>query len=577
MSITQSKTVLKLIIASTILYSIGKYAVGRVRNLKLRNKAKEKLRRKLEFKLNAEDVGIELESFILSLTAGELAKGIRERKFSCVQVMSIYAKRALEIGRNLNLTTEECFEDALREAKLCDEEVEKGVFRGLLHGVPISLKDHFSMKGYQTTYGLSWKLDYTDDETFILIELLKKQGAIPFVRSNVSQGLMWIESKNRVYGQALNPWNTLKTPGGSSGGEGGLIAARASPLGIASDVGGSIRCPCNFCGVYGFVPTPKRVPKAWILGSKVHNVELMGQFLECSYGPIGKCVEDLSLVLQIWLSDELFSLKPEVVPLKFEISKYKSSKSLKVGIFPGHEKFPVAKCIKDAIIKCGQELQTTCEVIQYDFPQLEKLAKLFNLLYGMEGNSGLFEALKGEDPEDYFTLMIFNENHPYLMALLMKVLKLAGQKRLVELYDLSVEASIPGYLQIFQDIEDVVQDTIRGWENLALDCVVCPAFGVVAVSHGQATDVVPCLVYSYIWNMLGFCFGVIPVGIVEKGQAKFEDSFDDILTKACREVMENGEGLPYALQVVGLPYKDEVVLNLMKRIEGIFDFHKYAL
>ena len=350
MNITQVKAILKLIIASTVLYNVGKYAVGRVRNSKLRNKAKEKLRKKLEFKLNAEDVGIELVSFILSLTVVELAKGIRERKFSCVQVMSVYAARALEIGRKLNLTTEEYFEDALREAKVCDEEVERGVFRGALHGVPISIQDHFSMKGHQTTSGLSWKLDYTDNETFILIDLLKQQGAIPFVRSNVSQGLMWIESKNRIYGQALNPWNILKTPGGSSGGEGGLVAARASPLGIASDIGGSIRCPCSFCGVYGFVPTPKRVPKAWILDSKVHNIELMGQLLECSYGPIGKCVEDLSLVLQIWLSDELFSLKPEVVPIKFEVNKYNSSKSLKVGIFPGHEKFPVAKCIRDEII-----------------------------------------------------------------------------------------------------------------------------------------------------------------------------------------------------------------------------------
>lgn len=577
MDITKAKFIFKLVLAAVVAYKGSNYVLGRIKNLKLRNKAKEKLRKKLESKLNIEKVEQELEECILALSAGELARAIREKKFSCVQVVSVYIKRAVDIGRRLNLTAEECFDDALREARICDEEVERGHFRGALHGVPISIKDHFSMKGYQSTVGLSWKLDYTDSETFILIELLKKHGAIVFVRSNVSQGMMWIESKNRIYGQALNPWDISRTPGGSSGGEGGLIASRASPLGIASDSGGSIRCPCTFCGVYGFVPTAKRLPKAWILDSKVHNIELLGQIIECSYGPMGKCVQDLALVIQIWLSDELFALKPEVVPLKFDHEKFSSTSSFKVGIFPGHNKFPVAKCIQDSILKCADGLQSTCNIIPYNFPQLEKLAKLFNNLFGMEGNTNLFEVLNGEDPEDYYNLMIFSNEHQRITALIMKILKLAGQKRLVELYDLSSQANIKEYLRVFQEIEDTIQETIRDWEILGLDCIVCPAVGVVAVPHGKATDVIPCLVYSYIWNLLGFCFGVVPVDVVCKGQTGFQDEFQDMLTKACAEVMDGSEGLPYALQVVGLPYKDEVVLNVMKRIEDNFDFHRYAL
>lgn len=573
----KAKNIFKLGLAAAVIYKGAKYALGRIRNLRLRNKAKEKLRKKLQVKLDIEGVEQEIENRILSLSAWELARGIREKEFSCVQVVSVYVKRAEDIGRRLGLTAEECFEDALKEARICDEEVQRGHFRGALHGVPISVKDQFPMKGYQSTVGLSWKLDYTDNETFILIELLKKHGAIVFVRSNVSQGMMWIESKNRIYGQALNPWDISRTPGGSSGGEGGLLASRSSPLGIGSDSGGSIRCPCAFCGVYGFVPTPKRLPKAWILDSKVHNNELFDQVIEFSYGPIGKCVQDLSLVIQIWLSEDLFALKPEIVPLPFNHEQYNSTDPFTVGVYLGHNKFPVAQCIKDSITLCANSLQPTCKLIPYTFPQLEKLAKLFNQLFGMGGNTNLFEVLNGEDPEDYYNLMIFSNDHPRITALIMKILKLAGQKRLTELYDISSESNINAYLEIFQEIEDTVQAVVKEWESLQLDCIVCPVVGVVAVQHGKAADVVPCLVYSFIWNLLGFCCGVVPVGVVRKGQGFFEDEFQDLLSKACGEVMDGSEGLPYALQVVGLPYKDEVVLNVMKRVENCFGFHKYAL
>ena len=96
-------------------------------------------------------------------------------------------------------------------------------------------------------------------EDSAVIEVLKKHGAIPFVKSNGPQMMMTIESVNHIWGRSKNPWNPERTVGGSSGGEAGLIASRCSPLGFGTDIGGSVRIPALYCGVYTIKPTAERL------------------------------------------------------------------------------------------------------------------------------------------------------------------------------------------------------------------------------------------------------------------------------------------------------------------------------
>ncbi len=131
---------------------------------------------------------------------------------------------------------------------------------------------------------------------------MRKAGAIFFVRSNLPQSLMIYESFNNIYGRAENPWDRTRTPGGSSGGEGGLIASRCSPLGIGTDVGGSVRVPSELCGIFGLKPSPNRV-------SSLGQVELTPTFgadrvVPYVFGPMARSTDDLALAYRVLTNPE---------------------------------------------------------------------------------------------------------------------------------------------------------------------------------------------------------------------------------------------------------------------------------
>ena len=159
---------------------------------------------------------------------------------------------------DLNALADINFDDALKEAIQCDKETKNKKSRGPLHGIPISIKDELHVAGTVTTLGLAARSDNIILEDGLIVENLRRHGAIPFVKSNVPPLLMLYETENIIFGVTKNPLDIKRTPGGSSGGEAALIASRCSPAGIGSDIGGSIRIPCAFCGLYGFKPSSIR-------------------------------------------------------------------------------------------------------------------------------------------------------------------------------------------------------------------------------------------------------------------------------------------------------------------------------
>lgn len=563
-------------IGAYALLQVGKYFKGWVRRWKLSNKGKKKLDERNKAKIDLPELDVEVENLILALNVCQLCEKIRNKELKSEQIVVAYIKRAAKIGRELGLSAEECFEDALREAKICDEETEKGHSRGILHGIPISVKDHYGMKGYFSSCGLAWKLDYPDTEDAVLVKLLVEQGAIPFVRSNVCQAMMWIETSNQIYGRAKNPWDTSRTVGGSSGGEGGLVSSRSSPLGIGSDIGGSIRTPSAFCGVYGFKVSPKRVSIRGIYASSLNGYEGFECAVKCSYGPIGRCVDDLALVLKSWFCERQFELDPTVVPLKFNEAEYESHKKLKIGYFTHIPGYPVAECIKKAVIQCAEGL-SDCEVVQYDFVNANEIIYSFLDLYAGNNQAEFEEELNGEEPENYYKLQLFSYDHPYITNVALALLKMLKNARLARFFDQKTGISSSSFVSIYQAAQDAAMKLFADWSSKGIDAVICPVFGTVAPQHDASVDVAPCLVYSFIMNLLALPAGIVPAGIVKKGEAFYTDEFNDLLTSACDHVMQNSEGLPYAVQVVGLPYKDEVVLRVMKKVEQVFGFNQYPI
>lgn len=163
----------------------------------------------------------------------------------------------------------------------------------------MGIKEHIAMRGFYATCGLATFCEAPCTEDAVLVTLLKEAGAIPLVRSNVPQLLMLPESDNGIYGNAVNPYNPGFTPGGSSGGEGAVIASRCAPVGVGTDIGGSIRIPSNFCGIYGFKPTSTRVSYKGCVEPREGGFD--GQTtIPSACGPMGRCVDDLVLMMRAW-------------------------------------------------------------------------------------------------------------------------------------------------------------------------------------------------------------------------------------------------------------------------------------
>ncbi|NXF99134.1 VDHAP protein, partial [Sakesphorus luctuosus] len=231
---------------------------------------------------------------------------------------------ALEVNREVNCVTDFIHgcEDQLHTLKKQKE-------KGLLHGIPISIKDHINCKGHISSGGMVKFLGQVKEEDSIIVQVLKHQGAIPFVKTNILRTMINYDCSNLIFSQMLNPLNHLKSPGGSSGGEGALIAGGASILGIGSDVAGSICLPSSFCGLYGLKPTGNRIsPSACCDSTFVLAVTAM-------LGPMARDVDSLALCMRALLCEKMFQLDPTVPPIPFDEEVYTSSKPLRTGYYEG--------------------------------------------------------------------------------------------------------------------------------------------------------------------------------------------------------------------------------------------------
>lgn len=178
----------------------------------------------------------------------ELAAG----RLKSVDVVTAFCKRAAIAQQLTNCLTEMFFDTAIEHAKSLDEYYEKnGKPRGPFHGLPISLKDSFRIKGLDASIGIASLCCKPCTTNSPLVDLLVEAGAVLYCKTNVPQTLMALDSHNNIFGRVINPANRHLTPGGSSGGEGALVAMRGSPLGVGTDVGGSIRIPAACNGLYG--------------------------------------------------------------------------------------------------------------------------------------------------------------------------------------------------------------------------------------------------------------------------------------------------------------------------------------
>jgi amidase len=229
------------------------------------------------------------ESEICFMTATEIARRIRAKELSCREVMEAHLTRIEEVNPIVNaIVTRIPPEKALALADVADDDLVQGTVIGPLHGLPIAHKDLVPTKDIRTTLGSPIFKDLVPDVDALIVERLKDAGAITIGKTNTPEFGAGSQTFNEVFGETLNPYDTTKTCGGSSGGAAVALACGMLPIADGSDMGGSLRNPGNFCNVVGFRPSPGRVP-AW--------PSIVAWFPISVQGPMARTVKDVALML----------------------------------------------------------------------------------------------------------------------------------------------------------------------------------------------------------------------------------------------------------------------------------------
>ncbi|KAL2021891.1 hypothetical protein VTK56DRAFT_6486 [Thermocarpiscus australiensis] len=266
--------------------------------------------------LDADDI------FITSKDSVDIVNAIKEGKLNAVRVTTAFCKAAAIAHQINNCLHEIFFDQALERAKYLDDYyAQNGTTIGPLHGLPISLKDQFHVKGVDTTMGyvglIGGNLGISDAsqthqvESQIVTELLSL-GAVLYCKTSVPQTLFFGETKNNIIGQTMNPHNQNLACGGSSGGEGALMALRGSTLGVGTDIGGSVRIPAVFNAVFALKPTPERVSYRDAANT------IPGQTTyRSTVGFMSTSLDGLELALRSILSTQPWLRDPSVVPIPY--------------------------------------------------------------------------------------------------------------------------------------------------------------------------------------------------------------------------------------------------------------------
>ena len=184
-------------------------------------------------------------------SAHELARAVREREVSCRELVEGYLSRIAALNPMVNAVVTLDAEGARRRAAEADEALARGELWGPLHGVPVTVKDSLETAGMRTTCGVRELADHVPDRDAVAVARLRSAGAVLLGKTNLPPWTMDVHTVNDVFGCTNNPWDLTRSPGGSSGGAAAALAAGLTGLEVGSDIGGSIRNPAHFCGVYG--------------------------------------------------------------------------------------------------------------------------------------------------------------------------------------------------------------------------------------------------------------------------------------------------------------------------------------
>ena len=277
-------------------------------------------------------------------TATAMLRALRRRELGALELLEAQLARVERWNGKLNAIVWTDLERARDAARALDER--PASHPQLLRGLPMTVKESFDLAGAPSTWGMPALKGNVARTDAVVVERLRAAGAVVFGKTNVPFGLGDIQSYNEIYGSTGNPWDPSRTPGGSSGGAAAALASGMVPLEVGSDVGGSIRNPAHYCGVFGHKPTWGLVP------TRGHAPPgALGEPDIAVVGPLARSASDLDLALDVLAGPDALQ-----TGLRFELPRFRGTRHLRVALWPNDAVAPVARAVEQRVREVGRAL-----------------------------------------------------------------------------------------------------------------------------------------------------------------------------------------------------------------------------
>ncbi|MCE2406914.1 MAG: amidase [Pseudomonadales bacterium] len=291
-------------------------------------------------------------------SAVSLARKLRAKQISSVELLNFYFDRVDKFNGELNAVIWQIRDEAMEDAKRADAAIAAGEALGPLHGVPMTIKESYDVKGTPSTWGAPYLKGNFATRDALSVERLRGAGAVIFGKTNVPLMLSDFQSYNEIYGTTNNPYDVTKIPGGSSGGSAATLAAGMTGIDSGSDIGGSIRNPAHFCGVFGHKPTWNMLPPRGHATPGILSPSDLSVI-----GPLGRGAEDVEIATRVMAGPN----EIESYGLKLELPEFeKRPGDLKVAVWRDDEMAPVDASVSARVDLVAEALRSEGAQLDYD-------------------------------------------------------------------------------------------------------------------------------------------------------------------------------------------------------------------
>ena len=449
---------------------------------------------------------------LVDWSATSMAKAVLTKQVSSVDLVEACLRQIAAVNPKLNAVVQTCAELALQQAKSADAAIQRGERVGVLHGVPMTIKDSFDTAGIISTGGTEGRATFIPPKDASVVARLKQAGAILLGKTNTPEFTLRVETDNLVYGRTSNPYDASRTTGGSSGGAVAIVAACGSPFDIGSDTGGSIRIPAHLCGIAGLKPTAGRTSRAG------HIVPFGGHLDSWTQaGPLSRYVEDLGLVLSVIAGGDWQD--PHVVDMPLGQAASVVLKGLRVAFFTDNGLDPASPEISKAVRDVAQSLAAVGATVQEERPPH------FDRIDEIMGRVGLGDG----------------------GAWVQRLVQRAGTTKLsepIEAWTTSLKPIPAAELTAGIEMMDQYRSGVLSFMQ-SREVILCPAESVHALPHGEMEKRRRTLTYTLPFNITGQ-----PAAVVRAATSS--------------------EGLPIGVQIVARHWREDVALAVASHVERTF-------